>query len=87
MMNADPRHRGEFLFLTMWSPKCPDAFERASFPFEYIQQTADLGLLGLTLPTEYGGSAASYVAYGLVCQELERGDSGLRISYPYKATL
>src|SRR5260221_14780657 len=32
----------------------------------------------MALPTEYGGSAASYVAYGVVCQELERGDSGLR---------
>lgn len=59
-------------------PKMPEAFEQAIFPQEFIKKTAELGLLGLTLPTEYGGSAASYVAYGLVCQELERGDSGLR---------
>ena len=59
-------------------PKMADAFEKAYFPKELIQQTAALGLLGLTLPSEYGGSEASYVAYGLVCQELERGDSGLR---------
>lgn len=59
-------------------PLMVDAFEHAKFPREFIKKTADLGLLGLTLPVEYGGAAASYVAYGLVCQELERGDSGLR---------
>lgn len=59
-------------------PKMPEAFEKASFPKSLIKKTADLGLLGLTLPAQYGGSEASYVAYGLVCQELERGDSGLR---------
>lgn len=59
-------------------PLMPDAFEHGIFPLELIQKTASLGLLGLTLPTEYGGAGASYVAYGLVCQELEAGDSGLR---------
>lgn len=59
-------------------PLMPESFEQANFPHRFIKQCADLGLLGLTLPVEYGGSAASYVAYGLVCQELERGDSGLR---------
>ncbi len=59
-------------------PRMPDAFEQGIFPHELIKKTAELGLLGLTLPTQYGGSGASYVAYGLVCQELEAGDSGLR---------
>ena len=59
-------------------PLMPDAFEKAEFPKQWIKQVADLGLLGLTLPVAYGGSDASYTAYGLVCQELERGDSGLR---------
>lgn len=59
-------------------PLMPDAFEKGIFPSALIQKVADLGLLGMTLPPEYGGSEASYVAYGLVCQELERGDSGLR---------
>ena len=59
-------------------PKMPEAFEKAHFPSEFIQLAADLGLFGLTLPAEFGGAGASYVAYGLVCQELERGDSGLR---------
>ena len=59
-------------------PLMTESFEQAQFPRQLIAQSADLGLLGLTLPAQYGGSDASYVAYGLVCQELERGDSGLR---------
>lgn len=59
-------------------PLMAESFEHAYFPEELIKKSADLGLLGLTLPAEYGGAEASYVAYGLVCQELERGDSGLR---------
>lgn len=59
-------------------PVMADSFEQATFPNAFIKKTAELGLLGLTLPVEYGGSNASYIAYGLVCQELERGDSGLR---------
>lgn len=58
--------------------KIAKAFEEGTFPLELIPKIADLGLLGLTLPVEYGGSEASYVAYGLVCQALEAGDSGLR---------
>jgi glutaryl-CoA dehydrogenase len=59
-------------------PKLTEAFEKARFPNELIQSFSDLGLFGLTLPTTYGGSEASYLAYGLICQELERGDSALR---------
>ena len=59
-------------------PLMAESFEKGIFPRELIKKSADLGLLGLTLPAQYGGAEASYVAYGLVCQELERGDSGLR---------
>jgi len=59
-------------------PLMAESFEHAQFPKQLIKKSAELGLLGLTLPAQYGGSEASYVAYGLVCQELERGDSGLR---------
>lgn len=59
-------------------PLMAESFEHAQFPRQLIKKSAELGLLGLTLPAEYGGAEASYVAYGLVCQELERGDSGLR---------
>lgn len=59
-------------------PLMEDAYEKAYFPKELIQRCAELGLLGITLPENYGGSGANYVSYGLICQELERGDSGLR---------
>ncbi len=59
-------------------PRMAESFEHSVFPPDLIKKSADLGLLGLTLPAQYGGAEASYVAYGLVCQELERGDSGLR---------
>ncbi len=59
-------------------PHLENAFEQGIFPRDFIKQTASLGLLGLTLPEKYGGSGASATSYGLVCQELERGDSGLR---------
>src|SRR5579871_7064013 len=56
----------------------PEAYEAGYFPPELIPKLAELGLLGMSLPEEYGGSSAGAVSYGLVCQELERGDSGLR---------
>nr|WP_322790918.1 acyl-CoA dehydrogenase family protein [Legionella lytica] len=59
-------------------PLMAESYEQGYFPRELIHKSAELGLLGLTLPAEYGGAEASYVSYGLVCQELEKGDSGLR---------
>ncbi len=59
-------------------PLMVNAFDQGEFPRVLIKKSAELGLLGLTLPALYGGAEASYLAYGLVCQELERGDSGLR---------
>lgn len=59
-------------------PKIALAYESATFPREIIKELADLGLFGMTLPSEYGGADARHVAYGLVCQELEYGDSALR---------
>ncbi len=59
-------------------PMITEAFEKGFFPKELIAEMAHLGLLGMTLPEQYGGAGASYIAYGLACQELERGDSGIR---------
>src|SRR3954463_6533992 len=53
-------------------------FEEATFPVELIPQMAELGLLGGNLPEEFGCANMNNLAYGLVMQELERGDSGLR---------
>ncbi|MBH1530522.1 acyl-CoA dehydrogenase family protein [Stenotrophomonas maltophilia] len=59
-------------------PIIGDAFDQARFPAELVPEIASLGLLGATLPAEYGGGDLGAVSYGLICQELERGDSGLR---------
>ena len=59
-------------------PIIGDCFDQGQFPKELIAEVADMGLLGATLPEQYGGSNLGYVSYGLICQELERGDSGLR---------
>jgi glutaryl-CoA dehydrogenase len=59
-------------------PIIGECFEKARFPEELIPEIAGLGLLGASIPEEYGGAGMSGVAYGLICQELERGDSGMR---------
>jgi glutaryl-CoA dehydrogenase len=53
-------------------------FEAGTFPTQLTPRLAELGVFGSTLPEDYGGAGLSSVAYGLICQELERGDSGLR---------
>ena len=55
-----------------------DAYEKAYFPADVIPEVAEMGLLGATLPEEYGCAGVNPTAYGLAMQELERGDSGLR---------
>ncbi|WP_373511931.1 acyl-CoA dehydrogenase family protein, partial [Persicitalea sp.] len=52
--------------------------QRAAFPAYLVHRFGELGILGVTLPEEYGGTGADYISYGLVCQEIERGDSGMR---------
>jgi glutaryl-CoA dehydrogenase len=59
-------------------PVITEHYEQGTFPPNLKIQLASLGLLGMTLPEQYGGSNASSVAYGLACQELERGDSAVR---------
>ncbi|MBV6813667.1 acyl-CoA dehydrogenase family protein [Xanthomonas campestris pv. passiflorae] len=59
-------------------PAIGDAFDAGRFPREWIPELAELGLLGASLPVREGGAGLGAVSYGLICQELERGDSGLR---------
>lgn len=60
------------------APEMMAAFEAGTFPKKWISLLAKQGLLGVRLPVEWGGLGASAVQYGLICQELERADSGLR---------
>jgi glutaryl-CoA dehydrogenase len=53
-------------------------WEAGTFPMELTPELAELGVFGPTIPEPYGGAGLNSVAYGLICQELERGDSGLR---------
>jgi glutaryl-CoA dehydrogenase len=59
-------------------PGVMEHFEAGTFPMDVVPELAELGLFGPTTPAEYGGAGLNNVAYGLICQELERGDSGLR---------
>ena len=58
-------------------PIIGDCFDQARFPKELIPEIAELGLLGSSLEG-YGCAGMNGVSYGLICQELERGDSGIR---------
>jgi glutaryl-CoA dehydrogenase len=53
-------------------------YEEGTFPLHLVPQMAELGLFGSTLPAKYGCAEMNNVAYGIVMQELERGDSGIR---------
>ncbi|HEY0809972.1 MAG TPA: acyl-CoA dehydrogenase family protein, partial [Longimicrobiales bacterium] len=59
-------------------PVIEHAYIERKFPKELIPQMAELGMLGANLPEEYGCAGLNNVAYGLIMQELERGDSGIR---------
>jgi glutaryl-CoA dehydrogenase len=59
-------------------PIIGDAFDEGRFPKELVGEIAELGLLGSSLPEKYGCAGLNAVSYGLICQELERGDSGIR---------
>ncbi|HSE38310.1 MAG TPA: acyl-CoA dehydrogenase family protein [Blastocatellia bacterium] len=60
------------------TPIVAACFEEGRFPAELIPSLAELGVLGANLPEEYGCAGMNNVAYGLVMQELEAGDSGVR---------
>lgn len=59
-------------------PIIGQCYEESRFPAELIPELAELGLFGANLPEKYGCAGVSNVAYGLITQELEAGDSGLR---------
>ena len=59
-------------------PIIEENYKAGTFPEELIKKISDQGFLGCNLPTDYGCSGMSSTAYGLICQELERADSGVR---------
>ena len=59
-------------------PIIEENYKKGTFPKELISKISKQGFLGCNLPTEYGCGGMSSTAYGLICQELERADSGVR---------
>src|SRR5438309_11755396 len=57
-------------------PRVLTAYREERFDREIVTEMGSLGLLGATLPEDYGGSGLGHVAYGLIARELERVDSG-----------
>ncbi len=69
------------------SPIVEEACQKAEFPKQWIKGLAEIGAFGPYIPTEYGGGGMDQIAYGLVMQELERGDSGLRSTASVQSSL
>ena len=59
-------------------PIIDEHFETCTFPDTLIPKIADMGFFGINLPKDDGGGGMNNIIYGLVCQEIERGDSGIR---------
>ena len=69
------------------SPIIEDYAQKAEFPVQIVKQLGDLGCFGPTIPEEYGGGGLDYISYGLMMQELERGDSGVRSTASVQGSL
>ncbi len=68
-------------------PRIKEAFRHEKTDPAIFREMGQLGLLGATLPTEYGGSGLSYVCYGLIAREIERVDSGYRSMMSVQSSL
>ncbi|HSP83549.1 MAG TPA: acyl-CoA dehydrogenase family protein, partial [Gillisia sp.] len=60
------------------SPIIEEAAQEAKFPKSIINGLAEIGAFGPYIPEEYGGAGLDQISYGLIMQEIERGDSGVR---------
>ena len=69
------------------SPIIEEYAQRAEFPQHIVKQLGELGCFGPTVPQEYGGGGLDYISYGLMMQELERGDSGVRSTASVQGSL
>ena len=69
------------------SPIIEDYAQKAEFPQHIVKQLGDLGCFGPTVPEQYGGGGLDYISYGLMMQELERGDSGVRSTASVQGSL
>lgn len=69
------------------SPIIEDYAQKAEFPQQIVKQLGGMGCFGPTVPAKYGGGGLDYISYGLMMQELERGDSGVRSTASVQGSL
>ncbi|UZH56346.1 acyl-CoA dehydrogenase family protein [Salinimicrobium tongyeongense] len=69
------------------SPIIEEAAQKAEFPKQLINGLADIGAFGPYIPEEYGGAGLDQISYGLIMQEIERGDSGVRSTASVQSSL
>ncbi|KUO66443.1 MAG: acyl-CoA dehydrogenase [Lutibacter sp. BRH_c52] len=69
------------------SPIIEEAAQQAKFPKSIISGLAEIGAFGPYIPEEYGGAGLDQISYGLIMQEIERGDSGIRSTASVQSSL
>lgn len=69
------------------SPIIEDAAQKAEFPKQLLSGLAEIGAFGPYIPEEYGGAGLDQISYGLIMQEIERGDSGVRSTASVQSSL
>jgi len=69
------------------SPIIEEYAQQAKFPTEIIKGLAEIGAFGPDIPAEYGGAGLDQISYGLIMQEIERGDSGIRSTASVQSSL
>jgi len=69
------------------SPIIEDACQKAEFPSQILPGLAEIGAFGPYIPIEYGGAGLDNISYGIIMQELERGDSGIRSTASVQSSL
>ena len=69
------------------SPNIEQWAQNCQFPKHLVSQMGELGVFGPTVPTEYGGGGLDYISYGIMMQEIERSDSGMRSTASVQGSL
>ncbi len=69
------------------TPTIEEWAQKAEFPYHLVSRMGQLGIFGPTIPADYGGGGTDYTTYGIIMQELERGDSGIRSTASVQSSL
>jgi glutaryl-CoA dehydrogenase len=69
------------------TPIIEEYAQKSEFPKQLIKGLSEIGAFGPTIPVEYGGAGLDYISYGIIMQEIERGDSGIRSTSSVQGSL